>query len=72
MEKIEYDILMRFHYGDDDYVIFTDNTYDNDNLNLYGARLDSEERLIEYDEDMDEVFDMMINKYKEKLLKGEV
>ena len=49
-------------------------TYDEEGkFNLYGASLDSEGRLREVEDvDMDDVFDMMINRYRESILKGEI
>ena len=74
MEDREYDILMEFQYDGNDYVIYTDNTYnENGEFNLYGAGKDSEGRLREVnDVDMDDVFQIMINQYKEKVLNGEL
>ena len=73
-KEIEYDILMEFNYDGNDYVIYTDNTYDEEGkFNLYGAATDSEGRLREVEDvDMDDVFDMMINRYRESILKGEI
>lgn len=73
MDK-EYDILMNFSYDDNDYVLYTDNTYDDKgDFNVYGARVDEEGRLLEVEDvDMDDVFKEMIDKYKEKVLKGEI
>lgn len=73
-KEIEYDILMEFNYDGNDYVIYTDNSYDEEGkFNLYGASLDSEGRLREVEDvDMDDVFDMMINRYRESILKGEI
>ena len=73
-DNIEYDILMKFFYEGNNYVIYTDNTYnDNNEFNLYGAGIDIDGRLKEVDDvDMDSVFKLMIEKYKEKVLNGEL
>jgi hypothetical protein len=70
----EYDILMSFSYFDDDYVLYTDNTYDsNGSFNVYGARVDSRGRLKRVDDvDMDIVFNRMIEKYRNEVLKENV
>ena len=72
--KQELDILVKFTYDDNDYVIVTDNSYDSDgNINVYGAKLGRDERLEEVtDVDMPEVFNMMIEEYRQKILKGEI
>ena len=69
-----YDILMKFSYDDRDYIIFTDYTYDEEGiLNFYGSGIDSEGRLVEVEDvDMDKVFQIKIDEYKDKLLRGEV
>ena len=73
-DNINYDILMKFAYEDDDYVLYTDNTYnDLGEFNIYGARLGLDDRLEEVnDVDIDDVFNMMINEYKEKIIAGEI
>lgn len=70
----EYDILMQFTYFDNDYVLYTDNTYDSNGIfNVYGARVDSLGRLKKVnDVDMDIVFEHMIEKYKNDILKENV
>ena len=70
----EYDILMQFTYDDVDYVIVTDNTYnEKGEFNMYGARVGVDGRLREvYDTDMMDVFNVMIERYKEKIIKGEI
>ena len=70
----EYDILMKFTYFDEDYVLYTDNSYDSSgNFNVYGARVDSLGRLKKVnDVDMDIVFERMIDKYKNEVLKENV
>lgn len=71
---MEYDILMKFKYDNRDYVLYTDNTYgDNNEFNIYGACIDGEGRLREVDDvDMDDIFNIMINKYKDKVNSGEL
>lgn len=73
MDK-EYDILMEFTYFDEDYVLYTDNTYNAlGEFNVYGARIDSDGRLQKvYDIDMDIVFERMIEKYKNEILRENV
>ncbi len=75
MEKnMEYDILMRFNFDGEDYIIYTDNTYDDKGkINLFGASLDSEGRLIEVeDPDIHIIFNVMMKRYREKVLRGEL
>ncbi len=74
MNNLEYDILMKFSFDGDNYIIYTDNTFDDGgNIHLYGARLDEEERLREVeDADIHAVFDIMMKRYREKLLRGEL
>ena len=69
----ELDILMSFSYEDNDYVIITDNTYDDEgNFNMYGAKLGPDNRLEEVvDRDVISIFDSMIKDYKEKILRGD-
>ena len=71
---MEYDIFMNFKYDGNDYVLYTDNTYnDNNEFNVYGARMDKEGRLREVDDvDMDEVFNIMIRRYRDKVMSGEL
>ncbi len=71
---IEYDILMKFTYDNLDYVLYTDNTYDELGVfNIYGAKVGKEGRLEEVDDvDISDVFDKMIEEYKEKVIKGEI
>ncbi len=70
----EFDILVKFNYDDGEYVIVTDNTYDNEgNINVYGAKLDGEERLEEvFDDEVKDIFDMMIEEYRQKILRGDI
>ena len=72
--KNEYDILVKFTYEDDNYVIYTDNTYDElGQFNLYGAKLGRDDRLEEVDDvDINDVFNLMIEEYKKKIIVGEV
>lgn len=74
MKNMEYDILMKFKYDGIDYVLYTDNTYnEKEEFNIYGASLDKEGRLTEVtDVDMMDVFSIMINRYREKVMSGEV
>ena len=74
MNDVEYDILMKFNFDGNDYVIYTDNTYsDEGTFNLYGAGLDEEERLTLVDDvDVMDVIDIMIERYRNKVLKGEL
>ena len=73
-DKVKYDILMSFKYGDNDYVLYTDNTYDEEHqFKVYGARVNQDGRLSDVDDvDMDDVFRIMIEKYREKVLNGEL
>ena len=74
INDVLYDILMKFSFDSEDYVLYTDNTYDNEgNFNIYGAKLGIDGRLEEVDDvDMDLVFDIMIRRYKKKVLGGEL
>ena len=71
---VEYDILMNFTYDDLDYVLYTDNTYDEFGaFNIYGAKVGKEGRLEEPDDvDINDVFNIMIEEYKDKIIKGEI
>ena len=71
---MNYDILMKFSYEDDNYVIYTDNTYDEDGVfNMYGAKLGLDDRLEEVDDvDIQDVFNIMVDEYKKKIMAGEI
>ena len=73
-DNLNYDILVKFNYDGEDYIIYTDNTYDDKGIfNLYGACLDNEGRLIEVDDpDVHVIFDVMMKRYRENLLRGEL
>ena len=71
---MNYDILMKFTYEDEDYVIYTDNTYGEDgSFNMYGAKLGEDDRLEEVnDVDIQDVFNIMVDEYKKKIVAGEI
>ena len=73
-EKEEYNILVKFKYDDNDYVLYTDNTQDEDgNINVYGAKVDKNGKLsVAEDVDMERVFQIMIEKYRKKIVGGEL
>ena len=70
----EYDILVKFTYDGNEYVLCTDNTFDKDgNIRTFGACVDKEGRLSEVsDVDMDDVFRIVGEQYRDKVLEGEV
>lgn len=75
MNKItDYDILVKFTYEDEDYVIYTDNTYNKlGEYNIYGAKLGLDDKLEKVDDvDMDDVFKIVIDEYREKIVAGEI
>ena len=75
MNKItDYDILVKFTYEDEDYVIYTDNTYNKlGEYNIYGAKLGFDDKLEKVDDvDMDDVFKIVIDEYREKIVAGEI
>ena len=71
---MDYNILVKFTYEDDNYVIYTDNTYDNEGFfNIYWAKLGNYDRLLDVDDvDIRDVFNIMIDEYKEKVRYGEI
>ncbi len=73
-KNMEYNILVKFNYDGEDYIIYTDNTYDDKGkFNLFGACLDSEGRLMDVeDPDINIIFDVMMKRYREKVLRGEL
>ena len=74
LKIMNYDILMKFTYDADDYVIYTDNTYDEDGIfNMYGAKLGQDDRLVDVDDvDIMDVFNIVIDEYKKKIISGEI
>ena len=73
-DNLKYDILVKFNFDGTDYIVYTDNTYDDKGIfNLFGASLDSEGRLTEVDDpDINIIFDIMMKRYREKVLGGEL
>lgn len=73
-KKINYDVLIKFDYDNNNYIIYTDNTYnDKGEFNLYGAMIDKENKLNSvYDVDVIAIFNKLIAEYKDKIIKGAV
>lgn len=73
-EPINCDVLIEFTYDSENYIVYTDNTYDQDGMfNLYKAHIDDDNKLSDpSDVDVDEIFDKLINDYKNKVIRGEI
>ena len=72
-KKVECDILIEFEYDGNNYIVYTDNTFDKDGyFNLYKAWLKDNKLYDPVDVDVDEIFDKLIRDYKEKVLRGEI
>ena len=73
-KEIKCDILIEFTYDSVNYIVYTDNTIDeNGFFNLYKAKIDSENKISDPDDvDVDEIFDKLILDYKNKIIRGEV
>ena len=72
--KKEMDILVKFTYDCNQYVIVTDNSYHDDgDINVFGAKLGKDDRLEDVvDVDMTDIFNTMIEEYRQKILRGEI
>ena len=73
-QKVECDILIKFEFDGDNYIVYTDNTYDkNGYFNLYKAMVGKDNKLYDpTDIDVLPVFDKLIADYKSKIVKGEI
>lgn len=72
--EMDYEVLIKFDYDDKNYIVYTDNSYNNkEELNLYGAMIDKDNKLNSvYDVDVIAIFNKLIAEYKERIIKGEV
>lgn len=73
-EKIDCDVLIKFEFNQNNYIVYTDNTYNTDGyFNLYKAKVDANGLLSDpIDIDVIPVFDKLISNYKNKIKKGEL
>lgn len=73
MKNSNYNILVDFVYDGVKYVLYTDNTYnDKGEFNIYTAGVDEKNNLFEpTDVDMDLVFKVMVEAYKNRILEGD-
>jgi len=72
--KINCDVLIRFTYDGNKYIVYTDNTYNKSGeFNLYEALIDNSNKLREpSDIKVMPIFDTLIYEYKKKVIKGEI
>ena len=73
-EKVECDVLIKFEFDGDNYIVYTDNTYDkNGYFNLYKAMVGKDNKLYDpTDVDVSPIFDKLISDYKNKIARGEI
>lgn len=73
-KPIKCNVLIEFTYDSKKYIVYTDNTYDDEGMfNLYKGCIDLENRLSDPDDvDVDEIFDKLITDYKNKIIGGEI
>ena len=68
------DVLIEFTFDNNKYIVYTDNTFDNDGLfNLYKAKIDDNNRISDPDDvDVEKIFEKLIIDYKNKVVRGEI
>ena len=72
-EKIECNVLIRFTFFDNEYIVYTDNkTGDKNEFNLYKALIKNNHLYDPTDVDVIPVFDKLIKEYKRKVIQGEI
>ncbi len=71
---VKCDVLIEFKYDERNYIVYTDNTIDNDGMfNIYKGCINPNNQISDpEDVDVDEIFKILINDYKMKVLKGEI
>lgn len=71
---IKCDVLIEFTYDKRNYIVYTDNTIDDDGMfNLFKGCINQDNQISNpEDVDVDEIFDILINDYKMKVLKGDI
>lgn len=71
---VECNILIRFEYKFNRYIVYTDNILnEKGEYNLYKALIDENNKIVDpEDTSVDSVFDKLINEYKKKVVKGEI
>ncbi len=70
---LNYNIIISFDYDNESYIIYTDNTFDEDgNFNLYGAKINEKNMLEEIvDVDAITIINNLIKEYKNKIKTGD-
>lgn len=70
-KELNYDILIKFSFDNSNYIVYTDNTTnDQDEFNLYGAKININNELEEVtDVDVLPLFEEIIEDYKKKIRK---
>lgn len=70
---LDCNILIKFKFDNDDYIVYTDNTYNNKGeFNLYRAMIKDDKLYDVIDADVIPVFEKLIKEYKVKVIRGEI
>lgn len=71
---VDCNILIRFEYKGDKYIVYTDNILNElGNYTMYKALIDKDNNIVDpSDNSVDAIFERLIYEYKKKVIKGEI